>query len=71
MSEMSENKPTFWQIVVSTLGAAFGVQSSKTYERDSDQKSIAPYLTAGLIFTTLFIFILVTIVKIILNSAGA
>jgi hypothetical protein len=67
---MSEQKPTFWQIVVSTLGAAFGVQSSKVYERDSNQRSIAPYLVAGLIFTILFILTVVGIVKIVLSAAG-
>lgn len=68
---MSEHKPTFWQVIVSTLGAAFGVQSSKVYERDSNQRSIAPYLAAGLIFTTLFVLTVVGIVKIVLNAAGA
>lgn len=67
---MSENKPTFWQIVKSTLGAAFGVQSSKTYERDAGQRSVAPYLAAGVIFTLLFIITVVTVVKIVLHTAG-
>lgn len=71
VSSMSEQKSSFWQIVVSTLGAAFGVQSSKVYERDANQRSITPYLVAGLIFTTLFIFTVVGIVKIVLNAAGA
>lgn len=67
---MSEKKPGFWQIVVSTMGAAYGVQSSKVYERDNGQRSIMPYLTAGLIFTTIFITTLVVIVKVVLSAAG-
>lgn len=68
---MSEKKPTFWQVVVSTLGAAFGVQSSKTYERDANQRSVAPYLVAGLIFTTVFVITVVAIVKVVLMFAGS
>lgn len=67
---MSSQKPTFKQILISTLGAAYGVQSSKTYERDQAQSSIVPYLAAGLIFTTLFVGGLATIVTIVLKSAG-
>lgn len=67
---MSENKLSFWQIVKSTLGAAFGVQSSKTYERDAGQRSIAPYVAAGIIFTVIFIITVVTVVKIVLKASG-
>lgn len=68
---MNEKKPSFWQIVLSTLAAAFGVQSSKAHERDADQRSVAPYLVAGLIFTALFIVTIVLIVKVVLKAAGA
>lgn len=67
---MSSQKPTFKQILISTLGAAYGVQSSKTYDRDQSQSSIVPYLIAGLIFTTLFVGGLAAIVTIVLKSAG-
>lgn len=67
---MSEKKPTFWQIVLSTLAAAFGVQSRKAHERDAGQNSVAPYLVAGLIFTSVFIITIITIVKIVLSLAG-
>lgn len=64
---MNDKKPNFWQIVLSTMAAAFGVQSSKAHERDAQQRSVLPYLTAGLIFTTLFVLTLVVIVKAVLS----
>lgn len=67
---MSVRKPNFKEILISTLGAAYGVQSSKTYERDQGQSSIIPYLAAGLIFTTLFVGGLAAIVTLVLKSAG-
>jgi hypothetical protein len=67
---MSEKKPTFWQIVLSTLAAAFGVQSSKAHQRDANQRSVAPYLAAGVIFTTLFILTVVLVVQVVLKFAG-
>lgn len=67
---MTSRKPSFKEILISTLGAAYGVQSSKTYERDQAQSSILPYLAAGLIFTTLFVGGLAAIVTMVLKSAG-
>ena len=65
-----EHKVGFWQIVWSTLAAAFGVQSSKNLERDAKNTSVLPYVVAGLIFTTAFVITVVTIVRMVLSSAG-
>ncbi|MEX1031960.1 MAG: DUF2970 domain-containing protein [Cellvibrionaceae bacterium] len=67
---MTEQKPTFWQIVWSTLAAAFGVQSSKAHQRDAGQRSVAPYIVAGITFTALFIATVILIVKLVLKFAG-
>jgi len=57
-----------WRIILSTLAAAFGVQSKKNLERDEESsQSILPYVLAGIIFTVLFIATLVTVVKIVLS----
>jgi len=56
-----------WRVLLSTLAAAFGVQSQRNLETDQQSHSILPYIIAGLIFTALFIGILVTLVNIILN----
>lgn len=71
---MSENekdkKPRFFDIVKSTLAAALGVQSSKNRERDFKHGNIKTFAVAGLIFTVIFIAIVITVVKIVLKSAG-
>lgn len=62
-------KPSFWQIVQSTLAAAIGVQSGKNRERDFTHGSIKAYLAAGLIFTTLFVLAVVSVVTLVLKFA--
>lgn len=62
------NKPTFWQIVSSTLAAAFGVQSSKNRERDFSGGNIYTYIAAGVIFTAVFVIVMIVIVKAVLAN---
>lgn len=64
------NRPTFLQIVMSTLAAAVGVQSSKNRERDFTGGNIYVYIAAGLIFTTIFVVIMILVVRTVLRSAG-
>ncbi len=72
---MSEREPgekiSFLQIVLTTIAAAFGVQSSKNHERDFKQRSIVPYVVAGVVFTVVFVLAVAFAVKMVLNSAGA
>ncbi|MBQ0711582.1 MAG: DUF2970 domain-containing protein [Porticoccus sp.] len=65
-----ENKPNFWQIVFSTLAAFFGIQSNKNRERDFKYGNIYVYIVSGLIFTIIFIFTVVSVVKLVLHNAG-
>jgi len=65
-----DQKPGFWQIVFSTLAAFFGVQSNKNRERDFKHGNIYAYIVSGLIFTALFIFTVVMVVKMVLESRG-
>ena len=60
-------RPTLIQVIMSILGAAFGVQSEKTRQRDFQHGHPMVYIAAGLIFTTLFITILISIVAYILD----
>lgn len=62
------NKPTFWQIVSSTLAAAVGVQSSKNRERDFSGGNIYTYIAAGVIFTAIFVVVMIVIVKTVLSN---
>ena len=68
--ESPEQKPGFVDIVKSTLAAALGVQSNKNRERDFKHGSIKTFAIAGVIFTVIFIAVVITVVKLVLKSAG-
>ena len=68
--ENNKPKPSFGQIVLSTLAAAIGVQSNKNRERDFKGGSLKAYIAAGLIFTALFVMTLVLVVKTVLGNMG-
>jgi hypothetical protein len=70
MSDMPESKPTLWQVIKSVLGAFFGVQSSKVRERDFTKGNPWAYIIVGLIAVTLFVLMLVGIVKLVLSGVG-
>lgn len=61
------SKPSFAALVLSTLAAAFGVQSNKNRERDFQHSSIVPFVVAGVLFTALFVLTLVLIVSWVLG----
>jgi len=63
-------KPGFFEVVKSTLAAALGVQSNKNRERDFTHGNIKTFAVAGLIFTIIFIGVLITIIKLVLKNAG-
>ena len=54
------------QLFLSVLAAFFGVQSSKTRERDFSIGNPLHYITVGLIVVLLFIFILYEFVQLIM-----
>ena len=60
----------FWQVVFSTLASFFGVQSQKNRERDFKHGNPLAFIVAGLILTVLFIATVITVVKLVLSSAG-
>jgi hypothetical protein len=68
--DTDDTKPGFWHIVLSTLAAAFGVQSNKNHQRDFKHGHIGPYIAAGIIFTLLFIAVVATIVASVLKAKG-
>ncbi|MCV6604403.1 MAG: DUF2970 domain-containing protein [Porticoccaceae bacterium] len=59
-------KPSFKELVGSTLAAGIGVQSDKNRERDFKKGSFKTFLLCGIIFTVLFVFGLIAIVKLVL-----
>lgn len=68
--EVEEKAPSFWQIVFSTMSAFLGVQSNKNRVRDFKHGNFLAYVVSGLIFTAIFIFCVVSVVKLVLSNAG-
>ena len=68
---MEKNQtPGFWQVAKSVLAAMLGVQKSENYQRDFQYGKPSQYIILGIIFVTLFVLILVGIVKLVLSLAG-
>ncbi len=66
---MSESKkPGFLAVMVSTFAAAFGVQSSKNQERDFKHGNIWVFITAGVLFTVLFVIAVYSVVQGVLST---
>ena len=73
MSDSEENskdvgkvKIPFWRMLLSVMQASFGVQNKANKERDFASGSITGFIMAALIFTAIFIAVLVTIVRLVL-----
>jgi len=62
---------SFFQIVGSTLAAAFGVQSSRNRERDFSKGRVSHFIVAGIAFTVVFVLAVIFVVRLVLASAGA
>ena len=57
---------SFWQILGSTLAAAFGVQSSKNRERDFTHGKVSHFIFMGIAFTVMFVLAVVAVVQFVL-----
>lgn len=74
MSEENRNpdyKPGFWQVVVSVLAAALGVNSRRNQERDFQSSTPLPFIVGGIIFGVIFVVSIALIVIAVLESTGA
>lgn len=60
---------TPWQIVASTIAAAFGVQSSRNRHRDFQAGKPSHFIIAGIVFTVLFVVGMVLLVRLVLSAA--
>ena len=58
------------EVVSSVLAAGLGVQNSKNRERDFKQGRFGVFVAAGIVFTLLFIGVVVTVVQLVLKGAG-
>jgi hypothetical protein len=71
MNEPEQSKPpTFWQMLLSVMAAAFGVQHSKNRARDFTHGKPGHFMAIGLLFTGVFALALFAIVKLVLHLAG-
>ena len=61
------SKPTILQVIGSVLAAAFGVQSSANRERDFTGGSPKVYIIAGILFTVLFVWTVLAVVKLVVK----
>jgi hypothetical protein len=62
-------RPSLLALVISTLAAAFGVQSKSKLEQDFKSSSIVPYVIAGLVFTGCFIAIVAVVVQLVIANS--
>jgi hypothetical protein len=65
-----EKKPNIGSVMLSTLAAAIGIQSSKNRERDFAKGNLRSYIFSGLIFVALFITSIVMLVKYLIAHAA-
>lgn len=63
----SDRKLPFWRMMLSVIQASFGVQSRENKERDFAHGSITGFIVAALVFTTLFVLILMFIVSLVVD----
>jgi Protein of unknown function (DUF2970) len=66
-----EDKPlSFWQMAMSTVAAAFGVQSSANRNRDFTKGKATHFILFGIGFTIVFVLVVVAVVRTVLGSVA-
>lgn len=63
-------RPSIWQVIMSILAAAFGVQSQQARARDFTHGNPVVYIIGGIVFVVVFVLILVLVVQLVLRSTG-
>jgi len=65
-----DNSPlSFWQVLLSVLAAAFGVQSGKNRQRDFSRGRPLHFVVIGLLATALFVLLRYGTVQLVLHFA--
>lgn len=70
MSDENQKEPSLLDVAKSVMWAFLGVQKSKNYERDFKYGKPSQYIIIGLLGVSIFIFILVMVVQLVLTLAG-
>jgi ABC-type Na+ efflux pump permease subunit len=63
-------KLNWLQVLGSVFAAGLGVQSSKNRERDFKHGRTGVFIAAGIVFTLLFVGLVMLVVQMVLKSAG-
>ncbi len=71
MSDPDNNPLSFWQVLLSVLAAAFGVQSGKNRQRDFSRGKPLHFVAIGLLATALFVLLLYGTVQLVIYFATA
>jgi hypothetical protein len=70
MSEPEKQPPlTLREMLQSVLAAALGVQSRKNRSRDFSRGKPSHFILLGVLFTGLFVLVLLAVVKLVLHLA--
>ena len=70
MEPDTDKKPlTFLEVLQSTLWAAIGVQKHENRVRDFSRGNPIHFILMGIAFTTVFVLVMVGLVKLILAAA--
>lgn len=68
MKNQVEKKPlNFFDVLISTLAAVVGVQSKAMRDRDFSRGNIFQFIIAGILFTVVFVLVIIYVVKFVLG----
>jgi hypothetical protein len=61
-----EGSLPFWRVMFSVIQAAFGVQNQQNKERDFAEGKVFPFIVAAILFTVIFVGVLLLIVSLVI-----
>ena len=69
--DSSKTTVSLGQLLMSVVAAFFGVQSNANRERDFKSGKISHFILLGVSFGIIFILIIIAVVSLVMNLAGA
>ena len=61
---------TLWQLIGSAISAAIGVQSSENRKRDFSRGKPSQFIIIGILFTVLFVLVMIGVVNLVLSTVS-
>lgn len=68
--ERDDDGLTLWQLIGSALAAGIGVQSSENRKRDFSRGKPGQFIAIGIIFTVLFVLLMIGVVNLVLSAVS-